>query len=1063
MAEKVIGLRIELNGFKGVITNIKQLEEELRKAKEDLTQLEIGGKNFKELQTQIARTETKLGDLRKASEGIGLEKQLEGYGKLAAGVTSSFAAAQAAVSLFGGESEAVAEAAIKAQNLLTVALAARGIEELVVGVNTTAATIATKAAAAADAIQTTSTFTLNTALKFLYTTIAANPIGALVAVIGLAVTALYAFSSSAEDGAKAQKEFNDSVNKDAAKTISNLNTLTTTINNTSLSLETRKKALKDLQAMAPAYFKNLKDEDILTGKVKISVDKLTEALIKQARARALQGRIEENTVKLLESEDLLLEAIEKRIDAEKRYNDEKNAPVVIGGGSVAGAPNAGSLAGSIASSRYTDALRAEAAAKIEVIKVNIKIEEDARKINGLNTETDRIIGTGVDTKEKDVKVTKEQTKATDAQIAAQKQLEKQLSLTENAYKETLETIKELVNVTSIKVEAPQIIQELQSILTARESSIPETLVDVFQKLGFTLNIAGKSVLSLNDDVGKLVDNFGNFYDVVREELSLQVLEQDVISFGYTVGNILNQASDMFSNGLITKEAFGAIVQITDQYKALNTIIKEIPGLEKILGANELKDFLQTQRNVAIAMGDIQYEMDSTNTVITKVDKSLINYAGEIQKQDELLSKYSENITKYYNEQYDATEKAWKSSADFSTLTKEQREDLENSASQGADAVYRLIQQIAKESALGFKEITNTIIQEENDIRAFLFQSQELKAQARAIDAVSIKNTFLNNLKMVYDFTQKENKIVIDTKKTQAQQIDDIEKGLSQKGIDISKYTEEEKLKILQYYLDIQVKATTEAETKKQEQYKKTIENINLALQTVSKAITDISSIVAQSFQIQLDRLEYEYQDTMENIVGDTKEASDKRLETEKSYQAEKAKIERAAQISALRFTLASTVAQGAQSIVSALTLPPPANIIVGALNAGITAAQVAIIQTQINDIQSRPLRRGGLLAMGGYISGASHEQGGVYAGGGYTLEGNESVINRQSTLQYSGLLSQINQSGGGRPIVVQSPMDSRLVEAIAKQKTEPIRAYVVEQDITRAQTINRRLEQLASF
>jgi hypothetical protein len=317
--------------------------------------------------------------------------------------------------------------------------------------------------------------------------------------------------------------------------------------------------------------------------------------------------------------------------------------------------------------------------------------------------------------------------------------------------------------------------------------------------------------------------------------------------------------------------------------------------------------------------------------------------------------------------------------------------------------------------------------------------------------------------MVYDVTQKENKIVIGTKKTQAEQVEDIEKSLSQKGIDISKFTEEEKLNVLKYYLDLQVKATSDAELKKQEQYKKTIDNITFALQTISKAITDISSIVAQSFQIQLDRLEYEYKDTMENIVGDTKEASEKRLETEKAYQAQKAKIERQAQIAALRFTLASAVAQGAQSVVAALVLPPPANFIVGALNAGITAAQVAIIQTQINDINSRPLRRGGLLAMGGMISGPSHEQGGVYAGGGYTLEGNESVINRQSTLQYSGLLSQINQSGGGRPIVVQSPMDSRLVEAIAKQKTEPIRAYVVEQDITRAQTINRRLEQLASF
>jgi hypothetical protein len=221
--------------------------------------------------------------------------------------------------------------------------------------------------------------------------------------------------------------------------------------------------------------------------------------------------------------------------------------------------------------------------------------------------------------------------------------------------------------------------------------------------------------------------------------------------------------------------------------------------------------------------------------------------------------------------------------------------------------------------------------------------------------------------------------------------------------------------------------------------------------------------VAQSFQIELDSLEYRYQEAMGNIVGDTEEANQKRIETEKAYQSEKAQIERKAQLASLKFTLASALASGAQAIVAALALPPPASFIIAGINAGITAVQVGLIQTQINDLQSRPLRRGGLLQGGGLVSGPSHEQGGVYAGGGYTLEGNEAVINRQSTLQYSGLLSQINQSGGGRPIMVQSAMDSRLVEALAKQKTEPIRAYVVEQDITRAQTINRRLEQLASF
>ena len=95
------------------------------------------------------------------------------------------------------------------------------------------------------------------------------------------------------------------------------------------------------------------------------------------------------------------------------------------------------------------------------------------------------------------------------------------------------------------------------------------------------------------------------------------------------------------------------------------------------------------------------------------------------------------------------------------------------------------------------------------------------------------------------------------------------------------------------------------------------------------------------------------------------------------------------------------------------------------------------------------------------VTGPSHEQGGVDFGR-FELEGNEAVINRQSTLNYGGLLSSINESGGGRPII-NNVLDSRLVEVLAKGRQEPIRAYVFESDITNAQTINRKLEQLTTL
>jgi hypothetical protein len=412
--EKVIGLRIELNGFRGVITNIKQLEDELKKAKQDLAELEIGSDNFKTLAREISGAESKLLGLRKASEGIGLEKKLEGYGKLAAGITSSFAAAQSAVMLFGSDSTAVAAAATQAQNLLTVALAARSIEEIGVGIATVRTTIATKAQTLADAVQTTATFTLNTALKTLYTTIAANPLGALVVAIGLAITAITLLGSKSKDAAKAQKEFNDSINKDAAKSISNLNALTKTINNTSLSLDTRKKALEDLKKQFPAYFKDLKDEDILTGKVTIATNTLTEALIKQAKARALQGRIEENTIIQLELEDKLQTAKAKTIKLERELRDIQNSTTLnIGGGGIQSAQvTSRGTEEALKINQINDAKKVQNQLDKEKNQIDKKIQDDANKINQINTETDSVIGTVIETKKEDVKVTKEQTDAT---------------------------------------------------------------------------------------------------------------------------------------------------------------------------------------------------------------------------------------------------------------------------------------------------------------------------------------------------------------------------------------------------------------------------------------------------------------------------------------------------------------------------------------------------------------------------------------------------------------------------------------------------------------------------
>ena len=201
MAEKVIGLRIQLNGLNTVITDIKTLENEIRKAKEDLKEVEIGGDIFNQLSKEISQAETKLIGLQDAAKGISKEKTLEGFGKLGAGISSSFAAATAAVSLFGKESESVQKAATQAQNLLTIALSIRGIAEVKTGALIVAKTIAEKASTAA-------TLATNAATKAFYTTLAANPIGVIIGVVGGLVTAYLALTDATYDAEAAQNSYN---------------------------------------------------------------------------------------------------------------------------------------------------------------------------------------------------------------------------------------------------------------------------------------------------------------------------------------------------------------------------------------------------------------------------------------------------------------------------------------------------------------------------------------------------------------------------------------------------------------------------------------------------------------------------------------------------------------------------------------------------------------------------------------------------------------------------------------------------------------------------------------
>jgi hypothetical protein len=1069
MAEKTIGIRIQLNGLNAVITDIKTLENEIRKAKEDLKEVEIGGTIFNQLSREISQAETKLIGLQEAARGISKEKTLEGFGKLGAGISSSFAAATAAVSLFGKESESIQKAATQAQNLLTIALSIRGIAEIKVGADIVARTIAEKAA-------TLATNATNTATKALYSTLAKNPYGLIIAAVGALVAAYISLTDETDkvnEAAESQKKIDELTTKSKEDLIRKtteqsirLRALQLIVNNTKKSELERNQALSDLKKELPgltglelgrANSLRLINAEIENG---LSLGKLeiqSQAIIavgleKEIRLREVKGEQDKNNLKIAE--------LQRKIDFENR----KDAPV--------------------------DYSRQERVANLqkdqnELKQANTKLENESKTLtrdrNRLEGEYDGIIvklnankartNNIVETYNKNLKEEKKNQK--DVNQATQEQIDNVSRLTLAYDKQiaelqsTLDAYKKIGELTKVDIQEPGIVKDIEAINEARKALQLPTLESEFKNIGIEISTVNSKFSIQKDILKNATDEFGTYYESIRKILSEASQTESVDVFAETIRVALNDASEQLQSGKITKGAFDAFKTLTDQYLGFNKVIKDNP----LFKPEQLSTFLDLEKQILIATGDYTLELNKQTGQIEKVAVKVKDYTGIQQTQNQLLKDYAVQLTENYNKELEGLKLTGKAREDNiksllaqGKITKEQAEDLLSvkTVEEQQKKLDNLVQQLVETRINALKSITQNIVQEENQIREFLFRVQESQKEGVALSAEAIKQTLLNNLNLVVEFTQKQNKVVIDEKKQQVDQLVSLEQQLAVKGIDISKLTEEEKLKILKAYLAKQKEEKDAAADEDKKRGKTTAEDIANALQKFSQLIGQTASLVAQSFSFQLQQLEKESKKALEQVTGDTERSNELRIELEKQYQKEREQLEKRALIKSLQFQLIQAIADTAQAVTANLAIPPLA-VAVGILG----AVQIGLITEQLNQAQS--MAGGGKIRLGagGIVMGPSHENGGVsFAGGGLNLEGGESVINRQSSMNYGSLLSQINQSGGGQPLVnnaSNSLMEERLIQAISKANQQPIRAYVLNSEITSGQAINRRLDELATL
>lgn len=110
--------------------------------------------------------------------------------------------------------------------------------------------------------------------------------------------------------------------KEAQKSIVRLKLLYNATQDTTRSIKERKVAVDELQKQYPKYFKNISDEKILAGKAAKAYNKLSNAILKSAMARAAEDKIVENSKKILELEEKKAKLEKKRQKAQTVYNKQ---------------------------------------------------------------------------------------------------------------------------------------------------------------------------------------------------------------------------------------------------------------------------------------------------------------------------------------------------------------------------------------------------------------------------------------------------------------------------------------------------------------------------------------------------------------------------------------------------------------------------------------------------------------------------------------------------------------------------------------------------------------------
>jgi len=111
------------------VQTLGEVEDHLEAINEEIRRLPKGSQRFTELEGEISKANSILARFDERTKALLPQDVADAYLKLGEGIVGGFASATAAITMFAGDNEEIAETLAEAQQLLTIAMGARQVAE----------------------------------------------------------------------------------------------------------------------------------------------------------------------------------------------------------------------------------------------------------------------------------------------------------------------------------------------------------------------------------------------------------------------------------------------------------------------------------------------------------------------------------------------------------------------------------------------------------------------------------------------------------------------------------------------------------------------------------------------------------------------------------------------------------------------------------------------------------------------------------------------------------------------------------------------------------------------